>query len=166
MPVVEVRNTDRILHFLVTSSSSGIRVSSLQLEDQMGHVATMTGAEGPNLLLIDELGTGWGKPFSFIVCASAKVLGSHWTHGSIHWSHPMDTSVLSAHDKKGPKIPMVPMVAQAQNSEGTSECAPVALLSAWGGKKMSSGLFQATGHMNHPQNATGYKSSCSIPAQG
>jgi len=70
VPVVEMRNTDRILHFLATASSSGIRVGSLQLEDQMEHVATITGTQGPNLPLIDELGTAWGKPFSFIVCAS------------------------------------------------------------------------------------------------
>lgn len=68
MPVVDMRNTAGILHFLATASSSGIQVGSLQLEDQMGHVATMTGAQGPNLLP----GTAWGKLFSFIVCASAR----------------------------------------------------------------------------------------------
>lgn len=48
----------------------------------------------------------------------------------------MDTSAFSERDKKGSKIPLVSMVAQAQNSEGASECVPGALLSAWGGKKV------------------------------
>lgn len=63
----------------------------------------------------------------------------------------MDTSAFSERDKKGSKIPLVSMVAQAQNSEGASECAPGALLSAWGGKKVKWPLSSNRTHESLPE---------------